>query len=54
MLYYSMNNKDIKTFITSSTFKNLMNRWKDKDMEQYFIDKSKQHLEDLKKQVKKK
>lgn len=40
-------------FTQSKTFQILKDRWSNKDMEQYFIDKNKEFIKKLKKQIKK-
>ena len=42
----------MKKFTESKTFKILSERWKNKDVEQYFIDKNRTFIKKLKKQVK--
>jgi hypothetical protein len=42
----------MKKFTESKTFKILSERWKNKDMEQYFIDKNRAFIKKLKKQIK--
>jgi hypothetical protein len=52
---YSAYNKNMKAnnqnFFNSKAFKMLMNRWAGKDMETYFEEKSKKHLETLKNEL---
>jgi hypothetical protein len=46
--------KQPKDFFKTKAYQDMMARWRGKDMEQYFIDKSKAHLEQLQKDIKKK
>ena len=46
--------KQPKDFTKTKTFKDMMARWRGKDVEQYFEDRSRAHLEQLKKDIKKK
>ena len=41
-------------FTESKTFQYIVNRWKDKDMEKYFVDKNKAFHKKLKKEITKK
>lgn len=43
----------MKNFKDTLVFKILMERWKGKDMEAYFIEKNKEFIERLKKETKK-